>query len=137
VRASSKPVACQQAAACVKEAAQATEALERGRAGGGAGARAAQAARGTVVEAARLAELEAAQGAAQAALMAEMALLRRQKAAAEEHSRRLEASVRARLGVSRPAEQHGLMRAWPLLGMPLHVCGQTPARAQTRSPGAV
>ncbi|KAK9842297.1 hypothetical protein WJX81_005127 [Elliptochloris bilobata] len=48
--------------------------------------------RGTVVEVARVAELEAAQAAAQAALMAEMALLRRQKAAAEEHSRRMEAS---------------------------------------------
>ena len=53
-----------------------------------------QGARGAVVEATRVAELEAAQGAAQAALMAEMALLRRQKAAAEEHSRRMEASVR-------------------------------------------
>ena len=66
--------------------------------------------RGTVVEAARVAELEAAQSAAQAALMAEMELLRRQKAAAEEHSRRMEASVRG-------AHKRWLcMQAWPACG---------------------
>lgn len=54
------------------------------------------------MEAARVAELEAAQSAAQAALMAEMALLRRQKAAAEEHSRRMEASVRPRRRLAWP-----------------------------------
>lgn len=42
------------------------------------------------VEAARVAELEAAQAAAQAALMAEMDLLRRQKHGAEQHARDLE-----------------------------------------------
>ncbi|KAL3147636.1 hypothetical protein ABBQ38_014686 [Trebouxia sp. C0009 RCD-2024] len=47
------------------------------------------------VEAARVAELEAAQAAAQAALMAEMDLLRRQKHGAEQHSRDLEEQVRA------------------------------------------
>ena len=41
-----------------------------------------------------MAELEAAQAAAQAALLAEMDLLRRQKAAAEEQARRLETQVR-------------------------------------------
>ena len=41
-------------------------------------------------EAARVAELEAAQAAAQAALMAEMDLLRRQKHGAEQHTRDLE-----------------------------------------------
>jgi hypothetical protein len=46
-----------------------------------------------VVEASKLAELESAQAAAQAALMAELDLLRRQKATAEEHSRRLETQV--------------------------------------------
>jgi hypothetical protein len=46
-----------------------------------------------VVEAGKVAELEAAQAAAQAALMAEMDLLRRQKAAAEEQARRLELQV--------------------------------------------
>lgn len=46
-----------------------------------------------VVEASKLAELESAQAAAQAALMAELDLLRRQKAAAEEQSRRLESQV--------------------------------------------
>lgn len=45
------------------------------------------------VEAARVAELEAAQAAAQAALMAEMDLLRRQKHGAEQHSRDLEEQV--------------------------------------------
>lgn len=42
-----------------------------------------------------MAELEAAQAAAQAALLAEMDLLRRQKAAAEEQARRLETQARA------------------------------------------
>jgi K+/H+ antiporter YhaU regulatory subunit KhtT len=42
------------------------------------------------VEAARVAELEAAQAAAQAALMAEMELLRRQKHGAEQQARDLE-----------------------------------------------
>ena len=45
------------------------------------------------VEAARVAELEAAQAAAQAALMAEMDLLRRQKHGAEQHARDLEEQV--------------------------------------------
>ena len=45
------------------------------------------------VEAARVAELEAAQAAAQAALMAEMDLLRRQKHGAEQHARDLEDQV--------------------------------------------
>ncbi len=51
------------------------------------------------VEAARVAELEAAQAAAQAALMAEMELLRRQKHGAEQHARDLEdqASLHAQL----------------------------------------
>ncbi len=48
----------------------------------------------TVVEAGKVAELEAAQAAAQAALLAEMDLLRRQKAAAEEQARRLETQAR-------------------------------------------
>ncbi|BDA45618.1 Myosin-17 [Coccomyxa sp. Obi] len=47
----------------------------------------------TVVEAGKVAELEAAQAAAQAALLAEMDLLRRQKAAAEEQARRLETQL--------------------------------------------
>ena len=42
-----------------------------------------------------MAELEAAQAAAQAALLAEMDLLRRQKAAAEEQARRLETQARS------------------------------------------
>ncbi|DBB00655.1 hypothetical protein WJX82_006589 [Trebouxia sp. C0006] len=46
------------------------------------------------VEAARVAELEAAQAAAQAALMAEMELLRRQKHGAEQQARDLEDQVR-------------------------------------------
>lgn len=46
------------------------------------------------MEAGKVAELEAAQAAAQAALLAEMDLLRRQKAAAEEQARRLETQVR-------------------------------------------
>lgn len=41
-----------------------------------------------------MAELEAAQAAAQGALLAEMDLLRRQKAAAEEQARRLETQAR-------------------------------------------
>ena len=41
----------------------------------------------------KVAELEAAQAAAQGALLAEMDLLRRQKAAAEEQARRLETQV--------------------------------------------
>lgn len=45
------------------------------------------------VEAARVAELEAAQAAAQAALMAEMELLRRQKHGAEQQARDLEDQV--------------------------------------------
>lgn len=45
------------------------------------------------VEAARVAELEAAQAAAQAALMVEMDLLRRQKHGAEQHARDLEEQV--------------------------------------------
>ena len=45
------------------------------------------------VEAARVAELEAAQAAAQAALMAELELLRRQKHGAEQHARDLEEQV--------------------------------------------
>ena len=45
------------------------------------------------VDAGRVAELEAAQAAAQGALLAEMDLLRRQKAAAEEQARRLETQV--------------------------------------------
>ena len=48
------------------------------------------------VEAARVAELEAAQAAAQAALMAEMDLLRRQKHGAEQHARDLEEQVALR-----------------------------------------
>lgn len=47
------------------------------------------------MEAGKVAELEAAQAAAQAALLAEMDLLRRQKAAAEEQARRLETQARA------------------------------------------
>ena len=46
------------------------------------------------VDAGRVAELEAAQAAAQGALLAEMDLLRRQKAAAEEQARRLETQAR-------------------------------------------
>jgi len=42
------------------------------------------------VDAGKVAELEAAQAAAQGALLAEMDLLRRQKAAAEEQARRME-----------------------------------------------
>ncbi|KAK9829628.1 hypothetical protein WJX72_006968 [[Myrmecia] bisecta] len=45
------------------------------------------------VEASKVIQLEAAQAAAQAALMAEMALLRRQKGAAEEHAAGLEGQV--------------------------------------------
>ena len=44
-------------------------------------------------EAARVAELEAAQAAAQAALMAELELLRSQKHGAEQHARDLEEQV--------------------------------------------
>jgi cell division protein FtsB len=50
--------------------------------------------RAGAVEAGKVAELEAAQAAAQAALLAEMDLLRRQKAAAEEQARRLETQAR-------------------------------------------
>jgi hypothetical protein len=46
-----------------------------------------------VVEAATLSDLESAHAAAQSALMAEADLLRRQKQAAEESTRRLEAQV--------------------------------------------
>lgn len=46
----------------------------------------------------KVAELEAAQAAAQAALLAEMDLLRRQKAAAEEQARRLETQVHTQCG---------------------------------------
>ena len=42
------------------------------------------------MDAGKVAELEAAQAAAQGALLAEMDLLRRQKAAAEEQARRME-----------------------------------------------
>ena len=45
------------------------------------------------VEAAKVAQLEAAQAAAQEALMAEMELLRRQKHGAEQHARDLEEQV--------------------------------------------
>ena len=45
------------------------------------------------VDAGKVAELEAAQAAAQGALLAEMELLRRQKAAAEEQARRMETQV--------------------------------------------
>ena len=45
------------------------------------------------VDVSKVAELEAAQAAAQGALLAEMDLLRRQKAAAEEQARRLETQV--------------------------------------------
>ena len=46
-------------------------------------------------DAGKVAELEAAQAAAQGALLAEMDLLRRQKAAAEEQARRMETQVNA------------------------------------------
>ena len=49
------------------------------------------------MDAGRVAELEAAQAAAQGALLAEMDLLRRQKAAAEEQARRLETQARPTL----------------------------------------
>ena len=65
------------------------------------------------VEAARVAELEAAQAAAQAALMAEMELLRRQKHGAEQQARDLEdqASLESTplaisLGFERLPQQH-------------------------------
>ncbi len=45
-------------------------------------------------DAGKVAELEAAQAAAQGALLAEMDLLRRQKAAAEEQARRMETQAR-------------------------------------------
>ena len=46
------------------------------------------------MDAAKVAELEEAQAAAQAALLAEMELLRRQKQAVDEQARRLEAQAR-------------------------------------------
>lgn len=58
------------------------------------------------VEAARVAELEAAQAAAQAALMAEMDLLRRQKHGAEQHARDLEEQVCLVLSTSQAHSVH-------------------------------
>ncbi len=51
-------------------------------------------------DAGKVAELEAAQAAAQGALLAEMDLLRRQKAAAEEQARRMETQVYPNLPLS-------------------------------------
>ncbi len=68
------------------------------------------------VEAARVAELEAAQAAAQAALMAEMELLRRQKHGAEQQARDLEdqASIKStRVAVSLECEHLAWQHAQP------------------------
>lgn len=76
------------------------------------------------VEAARVAELEAAQAAAQDALMAEMELLRRQKHGAEQHARDLEdqvwhlslSSTFTKRRVSDPRQKHQAHAHWFCIG---------------------
>ena len=60
------------------------------------------------MDAGRVAELEAAQAAAQGALLAEMDLLRRQKAAAEEQARRLETQA-CRSPIVDSFQYHGVL----------------------------
>ena len=89
------------------------------------------------VDAGRVAELEAAQAAAQGALLAEMDLLRRQKAAAEEQARRLETQVHS-LPHVHSFQYHGVLRRQPAkaLSCAFFRGGSKPAACVWRAPDA-